>query len=280
MYTEQLGYSSVSGWCTHSVWTSSSYCHTLHVDLVIILLHVINITWNIHLKDANDTVESVNQTYWGCDQRDANLWGACQCARPSDERSLVGTSSWKNWRFSNWKRSEFGTTNALLCSVPVKDHTIGPKIAGTIQLVPKPWKRVIIISRRRRHDQQLCHFSVCSYSTTVSVRPTAAPLNGGRHKATGMTITWEPSLPPHSTDSLTTLTWHRHSFPCSFIELKRASSVIPWFCLLVRKVLAVTVTSVASEHMFSVTGSIMYQKRTSWTCNYLEELTYLYDSEV
>jgi len=51
--------------------------------------------------------------------------------------------------------------------------------------------------------------------------------------------------------------------------------VIPWLCLLVRKDLAVTATSVAPEHMFSVAGNIMSKKRASLTCDHLEGLIYL-----
>ena len=41
---------------------------------------------------------------------------------------FMNPSSRENWRFSNWIRSEFGTTYASRCSVLVwRDHTIDPK---------------------------------------------------------------------------------------------------------------------------------------------------------
>ena len=60
-------------------------------------------------------------------------------------------------------------------------------------------------------------------------------------------------------------------------ELRRASSMVPWICLLVRKVLTVPPTSDTPERMFSSTGNIMTRKRTNLTCDHLEELMYLHE---
>jgi len=55
-------------------------------------------------------------------------------------------------------------------------------------------------------------------------------------------------------------------------ELRRASSVVPWICLLVKKVLAVPATSAAPERMFSSAGNFMTKKRANLSCDHLEEL--------
>ena len=60
-------------------------------------------------------------------------------------------------------------------------------------------------------------------------------------------------------------------------ELRRASSVVPWIVLLGRKVLAVPVTSVTPERMFSSDGNIMTKKRARLSCDHLEELMYLHE---
>ena len=60
-------------------------------------------------------------------------------------------------------------------------------------------------------------------------------------------------------------------------ELRRASSVVPWICLLARKVLAVPATSAAQERMFSSAGNFMTKKRANLRCGHLEELMYLYE---
>ena len=56
-------------------------------------------------------------------------------------------------------------------------------------------------------------------------------------------------------------------------ELRHASSVFPWICLLSRKVLAVPATSAAPERMFSSAGN----KRANLKCDHLEELMYLHE---
>ena len=58
------------------------------------------------------------------------------------------------------------------------------------------------------------------------------------------------------------------------IQLKRASSVIQLLCLLARKVLAVTATSVALERMFSIAKNINSKKRASLSCDHLEEVAH------
>jgi len=61
------------------------------------------------------------------------------------------------------------------------------------------------------------------------------------------------------------------------IELRRASSVVPWIALLGRKVLAVPATSTTPERMFSSVGNIMTKKRAKLSCDHLQELMYLYE---
>jgi len=53
--------------------------------------------------------------------------------------------------------------------------------------------------------------------------------------------------------------------------------VVPWIVLLGRKVLAVPVTSVTPERMFSSDGNIMTKKRARLSCDYPEELMYLHE---
>ena len=53
--------------------------------------------------------------------------------------------------------------------------------------------------------------------------------------------------------------------------------MVPWIALLGRKVLAVTATSDAPEHMFSTAGNIMTKKRARLSCDHLEELMYLHE---
>ena len=63
------------------------------------------------------------------------------------------------------------------------------------------------------------------------------------------------------------------SYKNPLIELRRASSVVPWTVLLGRKVLA----SAVPERMFSSAGNIMTKKRPRLSCDHLEELMYLHE---
>jgi len=59
------------------------------------------------------------------------------------------------------------------------------------------------------------------------------------------------------------------SYKNPLIELRRASSVVPWIALLGRQVFAVLVTSAVPERMFSATGNIMTEKRARLTCDHM-----------
>jgi len=60
-------------------------------------------------------------------------------------------------------------------------------------------------------------------------------------------------------------------------EWRRGVKIFPWLSLLVWRVMAIPATSAAPERLFSTSGNTMTKKRSSVSCNHLEECVYLHE---
>ena len=61
-------------------------------------------------------------------------------------------------------------------------------------------------------------------------------------------------------------------------EWHRSVKIFPWLFVLVRRVLAIPVTSDAPERLFSTSCNTMTKKRCSLSCDHLEECVYLHET--